>query len=295
MAIIAISGKLGSGKDLTGEIVQILTQSPHFTNKAVVSFLNRELNNPLFENKKFADSLKDIICMLLGCTRKELENRDFKESELPEEWWYYKLELEGGYGPCLYNYLDGYPDNVEGAKLIKPTPRMLLQQMGTECGRDILHPNIWVNALFGDYKSKLEVIHKLAGEEVDEDYEPQESDIVDVYPKWIITDMRFPNELKAVKDRGGITIRINRFYNKGCPLCGSPEISANTPRTVYKNGCSDYDQRPNTFKKVCKEHLSETALDNAEFDYTIENNSTIEDLVGKVREILIKENFIKNE
>ena len=32
-----------------------------------------------------------------------------------------------------------------------------------------------------------------------------------------------------------------------CPKCGSVEVDAMTPRTVYACGSSDYDQRPNTF------------------------------------------------
>jgi hypothetical protein len=39
-------------------------------------------------------------------------------------------------------------------------------------------------------------------------------------------------------------------------------------------------------------HASETALDDAEFDYKIINDGTIEDLVEKVRAILIKEELI---
>ena len=39
-------------------------------------------------------------------------------------------------------------------------------------------------------------------------------------------------------------------------------------------------------------HPSETALDDAEFDYEIINDGTIEDLIEKVKEILIKENII---
>ena len=35
----------------------------------------------------------------------------------------------------------------------------------------------------------------------------------------------------------------------GCPMCGAPEIEANTPRTVYACGSSDYDQRPQTFNQ----------------------------------------------
>lgn len=40
---------------------------------------------------------------------------------------------------------------------------------------------------------------------------------------------------------------------------------------------------------------AETALDNAEFDYTIDNNSSIEDLIEKVKSILIKERIINGE
>ena len=36
-----------------------------------------------------------------------------------------------------------------------------------------------------------------------------------------------------------------------CPSCGSPEIAAMTPRTVYSCGSSDYDGRPGTHESVC--------------------------------------------
>ena len=44
----------------------------------------------------------------------------------------------------------------------------------------------------------------------------------------------------------------------GCPVCGAEEISAMTPRTVYKCGSSDYDQRPGTFNQSdqCKDKSS---------------------------------------
>jgi hypothetical protein len=77
-----------------------------------------------------------------------------------------------------------------------------------------------------------------------------------IYPSWCITDMRFPNEKEAVKEKGGITIKVVR------------------PGTVIGN------------------HPSETALDDAEFDYEIINDGTIEDLIEKVKEILIKEQII---
>lgn len=78
-----------------------------------------------------------------------------------------------------------------------------------------------------------------------------------IYPSWCITDMRFPNEVKAIKEKDGIVIRINRE--------------------------SDYNSN----------HSSEVALDDYEdFDYTIDNNNCIDCLIEKVKEILKHEKII---
>ena len=82
------------------------------------------------------------------------------------------------------------------------------------------------------------------------------------HPNWCITDMRFPNEMEAVIKREGITIRVHRDLN---------------------NGNAHISPIP---------HESETALDDAKFDYEIINEGTLEDLVDKVREILVKEKII---
>ena len=95
-----------------------------------------------------------------------------------------------------------------------------------------------------------------------------------IYPSWCITDMRFPNEMEAVKKRGGITIRVNR----PCDICGgSGYHKMSCP--VSKSG----------------EHYSENALDKSEFDYVIQNNGTISDLIDKIRNILIENKLIKNK
>lgn len=75
-------------------------------------------------------------------------------------------------------------------------------------------------------------------------------------PNWIITDTRFPNEAHAVKDRGGIIVRINR-----------PESAIQTTEVRLK-------------------HSSETSLDNYSFDYIIENDSDIPTLIGRVEAML---------
>ena len=124
-----------------------------------------------------------------------------------------------------------------------------MQYVGTNLLRNQLHPEIWVNSLMSEYKAKWVPTGDSVAEE--------DVSLEKKYPNWIITDMRFPNELEAVKKRGGITIRVNRNLEES------------------KN-----------------QHESETELDNAEFDYVIDNNGTIEELIEKVREILIKEKLL---
>lgn len=233
MAIISLSGRLGSGKDTVGLIIQYLTLGLEKTDIDFKEFYRRyptlpniRAKNP-FEIKKFADKIKDIICLLINCTREELEDQQFKNKPLSEQW------------------------QTEGKPVM--TPRLMLQLIGTEGGRDLINNNIWVNSLFSNYKP----------------YSAKGSDYEEYESKWIITDMRFPNEMQAVKEREGITIRVNRMFH--------------APITLG-NGISEIDT---------DQHPSETALDNAEFDYVIDNNGTIEELIEKVRKILTKENIIK--
>ena len=230
--LIAISGKKQSGKNAIAKIINQLT-------------------NNKYEEKCFADKLKDIICLLINCTREQLEDESIKSKELGEEWWYWYMELDGGYSPIILDYLTTTKKELksyEGLELIKPTPRFLLQFIGTDLLRNQLHPEIWVNSLMSEYKPYLTSNYPVD----DLDWEPRR-----IYPNWIITDMRFLNEMEAVKKRGGITIRVNR-----------------------------------NLEESKDQHESETELDNAEFDYVIDNNSDIQSLIEKVREILTKEKLI---
>ena len=284
MSILAISGKKGHGKDVVGKIIQYLTSESN-----VYPFdLNIDYSHKSnWEVKKFADKLKDIICLLINCTREQLEDESFKSKELGEEWWYWYIKLDGGYSPIILDYLTTTKKqlkNYEGLELIKPTPRFLLQFIGTDLLRDQLHPEIWVNALIGEYKpisgyysSNLRVGARFYDENGNLQKEIIGKEIPNteidkrIYPNWIITDMRFPNELEAVKKKGGITIRVNR----PCEICGgSGYHKMSCP--VSKSG----------------EHYSEIALDSAEFDYIVDNDSDIESLIEKVRKILVTEKII---
>jgi hypothetical protein len=176
------------------------------------------------------------------------------------------------------------------------TMRDFLQTLGTECLRDNLSKNIWAAALFADYKEDegytytVELLGK-TNENPDVILPGKGKETFKVkilgnpekfnngYPSWCITDMRFPNELEAVKDRGGITIRVNR------------EIKTDfTDDRVIAMGMAIHSMAKQQKQGIY--HPSETALDNAEFDYELINDGTLEDLIEKVREILIKEKII---
>ena len=258
--VVGISGKIGSGKDTIGEIIRFLwdienTKDGQYL--TVDDFIEApsdvDYSNP-YEIKKYAGKLKDIACLLIGCTREQLEDREFKEKPIGPEWMKWFTE-------------DGLPPKKNHAGVGEVlTPRKLLQLLGTEAGRNIIHPNIWVNALFANYK-------KIAY-----NWDCDGNTTVEGYPKWIITDVRFPNEAQAIKDRGGIVIRVNRnkqcgscenifIGNAECPACGSGNW-------VYGN--------------IDSNHTSETALDDYDgFDYVIENDGTVQDLIDKVKALNI--------
>ena len=269
--ILSISGKIGSGKDTVGNILQILIDMPHFSNKAVIEYLDKKDINYSYKNKKFADKLKDIVCMLIGCTREQLEDRDFKEISLGEEWTRYSV------ANGFWSHSDNNPShkrmdskqcskaeyenevkvNWQTAYKTVYTPRLLLQHIGTELFRNQIIDGIWVNALMSEYKPKKELVGTT----------PENIQWGEVYPNWIITDTRFPNELQAVKDKGGINIRVNRPKER---------------ELILRNATSIIDTR----KTLEPEHKSETALDNAEFDYVILNNGTLTDLINECRNII---------
>ncbi len=69
----------------------------------------------------------------------------------------------------------------------------------------------------------------------------------------LITDVRFPNEYESVKKRGGVLIRINR---------------------------------PTPKHNSTSAHESECALDNYNFDYVINNDGTLEELIEKTKNII---------
>lgn len=119
------------------------------------------------------------------------------------------------------------------------TYRSFMQLLGTEAMRNEVHEDAWVNALFADYKP-INFNGTFSNIETS----------TSIYPNWIITDVRFPNEVKAIKERGGMLIRVNRDLYRGL------------------------------------EHVGETLLDDYDgFDLVIDNNGTLEDLRNKLNNL----------
>lgn len=259
MSIIAVSGKSGDGKDTVGKIIQFLI----YENRKYLYSYEKFLKEPeVYQNgtsgweiKKFATKLKQITCMMLGCTMKQLEDQEFKKQPLPNQWQ------------------NEYSSTESSAR----TYRWFLQTLGTESTREMIHNDFWINGLFADYK--------VNNHQEGKTYSEQD------LPNWIITDLRFPNELRAIKQHKGITIRVNRrredkYYYQG-EYCNLESL-----KETIKQETGEYPLIEYCKNFLVTEHESETALDKVKFDYVVDNNGTIEELIERVRLILIQEKII---
>lgn len=279
--LIAISGKKQSGKSLVGKIIQyLLTEKNPDVQEFIEKYLRPSINieNSNWELKQLAGKVKEMLCLITGCTMENLEDEEFKSSYMSEEWNRFKPtgRIDGSeiindvifstkeralkWSKQHTNYAHGYYKE-------RITYRQGLQLIGTDLFRDKFHPNTWINALFADYKSKVYQFSTFpdGGPMMTKDY-----------PNWLITDLRFLNEVQAVKDRDGILIRVNRDWRKA-----ALSLMENTP-------CDGSEFLDKNLDRV-SEHKSETELDAfTGWDYIIDNNGSIEDLIEKVRKILIK-------
>ena len=127
------------------------------------------------------------------------------------------------------------------------TPRWVLQYWGTEVCRRSFHDDIWIASLENKLRNSRDNV--------------------------VISDCRFPNEIKSIKDAGGIIVWVKRgelpdWYNIALKANGGSNVAAND-------------------LKMKKIHASETAWVGTKFDFEIENDQTITDLYSKI-EVLLK-------
>jgi hypothetical protein len=157
--------------------------------------------------------------MIVGLSGYARSGKDTFAGVLVEEFGFTRVAI----ADVIRDFIDAQfprptiPQPWEERKMY-PGVRRLLQHTGTEAGRGVLGEDVWINAVL---------------DRIDE---------APVEKRWVITDVRFPNEADRIKFRGGVVIRINR--------------SGNGP---------------------ANDHISEVAMDDYSFDHQIEVPDNITD------------------
>jgi len=132
------------------------------------------------------------------------------------------------------------------------TPRLMLQLWGTEVCRNGFHDDIWIASLENKMRKTTDNI--------------------------VISDVRFPNEIKAIHNAGGIVVRIKRGAD---PEWYNAAVSAN----AGPNGNTTWSISKSYLEKL-KIHASETAWVGGAIDHTIYNNTTIDDLFNQIKDLV---------
>ena len=126
------------------------------------------------------------------------------------------------------------------------TPRWVLQQWGTEVGRRAFHDDIWIASIENQLRHAKDDI--------------------------VISDCRFPNELKSIKRIGGLTIRVSRGANP-----------------VWHNAAVAYNFGNKDSLSVLQEHnvhASEYSSVGLDYDYYVDNGGTVDELHRKIDSII---------
>ena len=292
--IIALSGKSLSGKDTVGQIIQYLISMSKPNHQSEWTW-DCHIDISRFDIKKFAYKVKEITSLLTGIPIADLEKEEVKNNVLPECWNTYGyadgLTRDDNGNPIMTvkycdkeEYLLQYRTNWRTAYKYEMTVRRFMYQLATDAIRKQLHPDTWVNALFSEY----DTMERWKMQDKPSEY--------DKYPNWIITDWRFENEGKAILERKGITIRIERFIDLRYPKEWEDFTDYVGDNPINEDYFMDYCKYDNPKLYNHLTHQSETELDkyvNTDyFKYTIYNNGDIENLIAQCYDILLKEKLV---
>lgn len=184
-----------------------------------------------FVKDSFAKPLKDAAAVIFGWPRDLLEgdtevSRRWREE--PDAYWTTNFKKEF-------------------------SPRLALQLLGTEAGRNVFHKDIWVISLLNRAKGK---------------------DVV-------VTDVRFKNEIDYIQNNGGIVVRVKRGEE---PAWYDTALNQNST-DIDKHWLLE-DEHELMEQKFPDVHLSEWDWIGCDFNYTIDNDGTLQDLGNKIEEML---------
>lgn len=131
------------------------------------------------------------------------------------------------------------------------TPRWILQHWGTEVCRRGFHDDIWIASLENKLRNSADDV--------------------------VISDCRFPNEIKAIRSAGGCVIRVVRGPE---PDWYQDAINANAGRGNMSWMISRERLR------ALNIHASESAWVGTEFDAVLDNNGTMDHLYQQVKRLV---------
>lgn len=131
---------------------------------------------------------------------------------------------------------------AERLKMPELTPRLVLQLWGTEVCRRSFHDDIWIASLESRLRNSRDNI--------------------------VISDCRFPNEIKAIKNAGGKVIWVQRGE---LPSWHIMAAKANKGDSFAAEKL-----------KALGVHASETAWVGTDFDYIVDNNGTVDELYNRI-------------
>jgi hypothetical protein len=143
---------------------------------------------------------------------------------------------------------------AERLKMPNLTPRWILQYWGTEVCRQGFHDDIWIASLENKLRASQDNI--------------------------VISDCRFPNEIKSIKNAGGIVIRVVRgpepdWYQDAQAVNRGPKYIG---WALSKDRMSKLNI-----------HDSETAWVGSKFDAVLDNNTDLDSLYDQVNALLISQ------
>ena len=132
------------------------------------------------------------------------------------------------------------------------TPRWVLQHWGTEVCRRAFHDDIWIAALENKLRNSTDDI--------------------------VISDCRFPNEIKSIKDAGGIVIRVVRGAE---PDWYDAAVSANRG----PNGNTSWAISRAKLERL-QVHASESSWVGTKFNAVVDNNSSMDHLFLQINDLV---------
>jgi hypothetical protein len=143
---------------------------------------------------------------------------------------------------------------AERLKMPHLTPRYVLQVWGTEVARRSFHDDIWIASLENKLRKTTDDV--------------------------VISDCRFPNEIKAIKDAGGIVIRVVR---------GPEPVWYELAETVNRGPGKNIEWRLSKNQlETYGVHASETGWIGTEFDAIIDNNADgLDNLYKQIKNLVV--------